>query len=645
MEDDGDFIVLKNAILLNRREVAAREWRNFILENWQKLTEHLENATIMLIAGRHGKASGDIGPYQDSLLWTHEQQVKIMEKNLKEDLEERKLKFVILDVDEMYNQDNELNNKVLKARILKINPSLIVISICFSEILDLRFVLEMEAIFPNARLERDLTMVTKGQQIHLDPAQRELLFTLSDPLQVDKCVIVTGPEGSGKSILAVEATKIKFSHYLKKYGLKANEGKGKIRILICGAYQGNDRVSVLLQALQEQLKECQEFCTLQTRSTTLNVTSFEDFLSKVQDEILVQTSDAEEYLHSIVLLDELLPQFCLEEWTTGLSFENTDFVIAFRHSFCNTRYARCCAEMRSDDAVEIKEDKVICQLKKRFRCSNEITSLIFYLLVHSPKVHHPEYKSFVHSLDSFDSGKNPAWLELENVEHFIEFTNTDQDFIALEKDVMVIYDPNDGPFSLQPLKTHCKARNWQCYPYTDIVGSEADTVIIYDLKDFHFEAFSRAINHLVIVTIQKDVWTSTLKKWKKGRLSVPNLFAPSQESSLSKELRKIKLGKHDESICKMNCERNMEVFGYVEPYHCTYKSIKGWCASLNELLEIVSMTLTPNQADKIWSSETQKPVAYFDFFNARLEEVQRDVTDGRRPSSDLEALQQAIDGM
>ena len=52
MEDDGDFIVLKNAILLNRREVAAREWRNFILENWQKLTEHLENATILMIHTR-----------------------------------------------------------------------------------------------------------------------------------------------------------------------------------------------------------------------------------------------------------------------------------------------------------------------------------------------------------------------------------------------------------------------------------------------------------------------------------------------------------------------------------------------------------------------------------------------------------------
>ena len=89
----------------------------------------------------------------------------------------------------------------------------------------------------------------------------------------------------------------------------------------------------------------------------------------------------------------------------------------------------------------------------------------------------------------------------------------------------------------------------------------------------------------------------------------------------------------------------MEVFGYVEPYHCTYKSIKGWCASLNELLEIVPTTLTPNQADKIWTSETQKPVAYLDLINARLEEVQKDVIDGRRPTSDLVALQQAIDGM
>ena len=73
----------------------------------------------------------------------------------------------------------------------------------------------------------------------------------------------------------------------------------------------------------------------------------------------------------------------------------------------------------------------------------------------------------------------------------------------------------------------------------------------------------------------------------------------------------------------MNCERNMEVFKYVEPYQC-----KGF-GSLNGLLEIVAMTAITNQADKIWSNETQKPVAYFDFIKTRLEEVRKDVHDGR----------------
>ena len=639
MEDDGDFIVLKNAILLNRREVAAREWRVFILHNWQKLTEHLENATILMMAGRHGKENGDIGPNEDIILWNHENQIKILEEHLKEDLEKRKLRFVLLDVNDVYDQNDKVDNKVLKARILKINPSLIVISICFSEILDLRFVLEMEAIFPKLRLNRDLTMVTKGKQIHLEPTQSKLLFTLTDSVNVEKPVIITGPEGSGKSILAVEATKIKFSHYMDKYGFKAIDGKGKLRILICGASQGNDRVPVLLQTLQDQLKECQDFCTLETQAiTNMNVASFDDLVSKIQDEMLVN----EKYRHSIILLDELLPQFCLEEWN-HLPFENTDFVIAFRHSFCNTRYAKCgtCTEMQS-------KDKVICQLEKRFRCSNEITSLIFYLLVHSPNVHHAEYKSFFHSLESFDSGRIPIWLELENVEQFIELTDTEADYKALKDDVMVIYDPScEDPFSLQPLKRHCKSRNWQCYPSSDIVGSEADTVIIYDLKEFDFEAFSRAINNLIIVTVSKSkAWMRTLKRLKKR--SVPNIFStPNKEkrsANLIDELAKIKLGKHDESICEINSKKNCDVFGHVIPFHCAFSKQEQSFGSPKKLLEVKS-TATSTQADKIWIDKEQKPMAYYDFMTSRLEEVQTDVQDGRRPISDLEQLQQEVEGL
>ena len=76
-EEDADFIVLKNAILLNTDEVQVREWRNFIIEKWQKLTEHLVNATILLVGGRHGKESGEIGPPGENVMYNLEKQVHL----------------------------------------------------------------------------------------------------------------------------------------------------------------------------------------------------------------------------------------------------------------------------------------------------------------------------------------------------------------------------------------------------------------------------------------------------------------------------------------------------------------------------------------------------------------------------------------
>ena len=48
MEDDEDFIVLKNAILLNTDQVQVREWRNFIIENWQKMAAKMFTGTIRI---------------------------------------------------------------------------------------------------------------------------------------------------------------------------------------------------------------------------------------------------------------------------------------------------------------------------------------------------------------------------------------------------------------------------------------------------------------------------------------------------------------------------------------------------------------------------------------------------------------------
>ena len=76
MEDN--FVVEKSAVLLNKRKIAAREWKNYIIDNWDQLTQHLQSgATILILAGRHGDESGSIGPSDKNLISTHAKQVKL----------------------------------------------------------------------------------------------------------------------------------------------------------------------------------------------------------------------------------------------------------------------------------------------------------------------------------------------------------------------------------------------------------------------------------------------------------------------------------------------------------------------------------------------------------------------------------------
>ena len=52
------------AILLNKRKVQTREWRNYLKKNWETLTKDLNNTTVLVLAGRHGENDGTIASLQ-----------------------------------------------------------------------------------------------------------------------------------------------------------------------------------------------------------------------------------------------------------------------------------------------------------------------------------------------------------------------------------------------------------------------------------------------------------------------------------------------------------------------------------------------------------------------------------------------------
>ena len=66
----------KCAVLLNKIEVTANQWRYYLQENWHELTAHLRNATILFLTGRHGLEDGSIGPQDEWVTKNQVQQVR-----------------------------------------------------------------------------------------------------------------------------------------------------------------------------------------------------------------------------------------------------------------------------------------------------------------------------------------------------------------------------------------------------------------------------------------------------------------------------------------------------------------------------------------------------------------------------------------
>ena len=108
--------------------------------------------------------------------------------------------------------------------------------------------------------------------------------------------------------------------------------------------------------------------------------------------------------------------------------------------------------------------------------------------------------------------------------------------------------------------------------------------------------------------------------------------------SLEKDILAVSNCKHPTALCKQNCEKNGTHFGH-EPFKCNWNN-----ETMFRLLNRRSI-LPEKRYEKIWVKRNKAfiNVADYDFKCECLQEVQRDVSFGRRSKRDQVELQQKVD--
>ena len=198
-------------------------------------------------------------------------------------------------MDFIYDKETKaLDEDRIVSEIRSINPQMTVMVICYSHFLDLKSLLERAGLFPTMRLNRDLNILSNGQILTMNDVQKEFIQTMAHEDHVEKDVIVTGPVGSGKTLLGLEAINIKKSHYKKKYGISSSDCKTKLRIIIVIGNSSDE--SQLKQQLEKS--ESHKDCTL---DIVTEVRPHSGYLTR----IFQANENHKSYSHTLIMLDEI----------------------------------------------------------------------------------------------------------------------------------------------------------------------------------------------------------------------------------------------------------------------------------------------------------------------------------------------------
>ena len=479
----GVIRVEKLAVFCASEEVNEWQIRGFFLENWKLLRSNLDNGTILFIAGVHGKADGELAEDADSLETMIRQfNVEAM-KPVRDEMEERNIRAEFLQIQNflLVGDNKDIDKDNLIAVIRAISPQMVVMVVCYSQILDLKFLLEESGIFSEVRLNRDLCIQSRGKILTMSKVQKEFLQTMAKPENITKKLVqIEGQVGSGKTLLGIEVVKMKIAHYLRFYKLNAYQGKEEIRVII--VIEDDLSADIKTNLEKELFEDIDKQSSVEIHNQWLRE---EGTLKK----IIETPKDFARFKKTIILVDE-----CHFHHMDNYKVKNLDTKIQIDYIHC-IRYADLGINSQIlEEKVQVDQKIIFVTLLQIQRSSQPILELLYFINGHEK---YPNVIPDIPTSKNSFPGPKPQWVEVKDANAFVKYA--EENLPEFKGEAMIIRDYRNE--ELPEISSLCSKLKWKhCYEY-EVRGSESSLVIIYDFQIFHFEAFTRAKHNLLIVTL------------------------------------------------------------------------------------------------------------------------------------------------
>ena len=210
----NQFFEAEQMVIINSlEEIDCLQWGEYFLENWKILMK--DQSKFLVLAGVHGESDGKVLMKDHDLLNDIKLQVQRLKTEKATDIKQKNIEISLIDIGEFLDESTEiLAESQLVEEVKKHDPTIISLAFCRTNISILNDILRSIGIYSKLLISQDRFNITNGRVLSLDKEQTQIIEEISQ--QQFANIILWGSYGTGKTLLLVEALKIKISHYKKQ---------------------------------------------------------------------------------------------------------------------------------------------------------------------------------------------------------------------------------------------------------------------------------------------------------------------------------------------------------------------------------------------------------------------------------------------